>query len=153
MSKYEIRNKYEYKNPKLETNSNDRISKFQKGPMAELRDTKRYDLEDRTLRFALRVRAFVKKLPKTVANIEDSKQLVNASGSVGANYIEANEALSKKDFVMRIKICRKEAKESRYWLKLVNTNGDSGLEQEREELIQEATELMNIFGSILRKSE
>jgi len=54
---------------------------------------------------------------------------------------------------MRIKICRKEAKESRYWLKLVDANGDSGLEQERENLIQEATEIMNIFGSILRKSE
>ena len=95
----------------------------------------------------------MKKLPRHTANIEDSKQVVNAPGSVGANYIEANEALSKKDFVMRIKICRKEAKESRYWLKLVDTNGDSGLEQERDELIQEATELMNIFGSILRKSE
>ena len=130
-----------------------KIQNSQKGPMAETRDPKRYDLEDRTLRFALRVRAFVKKLPRTVANIEDSKQVVNASGSVGANYIEANEALSKKDFVMRIKICRKEAKESRYWLKLVDTNGDSGLEQERDELTQEATELMNIFGSILRKSE
>jgi four helix bundle protein len=121
--------------------------------MTETQNSKRYDLEERTLRFAQMVREFVKKLPRTVANIEDSKQVVNASGSVGANYIEANEALSKKDFVMRIKICRKEAKESRYWLKLVDTNGDSRLEQEREELMQEATELMNIFGSILRKSE
>ena len=114
---------------------------------------KQYDLEERTFRFDQRVREFVKKLPKTLANIEDSRQLVNASGSVGANYIEANEALSKKDFVMRIKICRKEAKESRYWLRLVDTNDDSKLELERGELIQEATELMNIFGSILRKSE
>lgn len=114
---------------------------------------KQYDLEERTFRFAQRVREFVKKLPKTLANIEDSKQLVNASGSVGANYIEANEALSKKDFVMRIKICRKEAKESRYWLRLVDTKGDSKLELERGELIQEATELMNIFGAILRKSK
>jgi four helix bundle protein len=96
---------------------------------------------------------FVKKLPKTTANIEDSRQLVNASGSVGANYIEANEALSKKDFVMRIKICRKESKESRYWLKLVDTNSDPNLERERDELILEATELMKIFGSILHKSE
>jgi hypothetical protein len=54
---------------------------------------------------------------------------------------------------MRIKICRKEAKESRYWLRLVDTKGDSKLELERGELIQEATELMNIFGSILRKSK
>jgi four helix bundle protein len=122
-------------------------------PMAEIKESKKYDLEERTFQFALKVRAFVKKLPKTLANIEDSRQLVDASGSVGANYIEANEAISKKDFIFRIKICRKEAKESRYWLKLVDTNNDSALEREREELIQEATELMNIFGSILRKSE
>jgi four helix bundle protein len=122
-------------------------------PGAENRGHKQYDLEERTFRFAQRVREFVKKLPKTLANIEDSRQLVDASGSVGANYIEANEALSKKDFVMRIKISRKEAKESRYWLRLVDTGNVSALEKERAELIQEATELMNIFGSILRKSE
>ena len=121
--------------------------------MAETKEPKHYDLEDRTLRFAQRVRAFVKKLPRTLANIEDSRQLVNASGSVGANYIEANEAISKKDFVFRIKICRKEVKESRYWLRLVDAGSDSALEKERAELIQEATELMNIFGAILRKSE
>lgn len=121
--------------------------------MAEKQNSKQYDLEERTFRFAQKVREFVKKLPKILANIEDSKQLVNASGSVGANYIEANEALSKKDFVMRIKICRKEAKESRYWLGLVDMKDNSKLEQERKELMQESTELMNIFGAILRKSE
>jgi four helix bundle protein len=112
-----------------------------------------YDLEDRTLAFAKRVRTFVKGLRKTLANIEDGKQLIKASGSVGANYIEANESLSKKDFIMRIKICRKEAKESRYWLKLIDTEDEKEQEQEREKLEKEATELMNIFGSILRKSE
>jgi four helix bundle protein len=121
--------------------------------MTETPNAKRYDLEDRTLQFAKRVRAFVKRLPKTVANIEDIKQLVKASGSVGANYIEANDSLSKKDFVMRIKISRKEAKESRYWLQLVDTDGDQALKEERTELAQEASELMNIFGSILHKSE
>lgn len=94
-----------------------------------------------------------KKIPKTLINIEDGKQLVKASGSVGANYIEANEALSRKDFVMRIKICRKEAKESRYWLKLIDTGSEMKSENEREYLEMEATELMNIFGSILRKTE
>jgi len=113
---------------------------------------KQYDLEERTLEFARRNRVFVKKLPRTVGNLEDGSQLVRSSGSVGANYIEANESLSKKDFVMRAKICRKEAKESRYWLRLVDTNGNEELEKERHELIQEATELMNIFGSIIRKS-
>jgi four helix bundle protein len=111
-----------------------------------------YDLEDRTLRFASDVRSFVKLLPRTIANVEDTKQLVRASGSVGANYIEANEALGKKDFVMRIKISRKEAKESRYFLRLLDADGNA-VEAERNRLIQEATELMNIFGAIFRKSQ
>ena len=103
--------------------------------------------------FAKDVRAFVKKLPKTIANIEDGKQLVKASGSVGSNYIEANEAISKKDFIFRIKICRKEAKESRYWLRLADTNKEQALEDDRNSLINESTELMNIFGAILQKSK
>ena len=81
---------------------------------------KQYDLEDRTELFAKNVRAFIKIVKKTISNIEDGKQVVRSSGSVGANYIEANEALSKKDFLMRIRICRKEAKESRYWLRLLD---------------------------------
>ena len=119
--------------------------------MTEKQNLKIYDLEDRTLAFAKNIRTFLKKLPKTTSNIEDGKQLTKASGSVGANYIEANEALSKKDFIMRIKICRKESKESRYWLRLVETNSDPTIEKERRSLEEEATELMNIFGSILRK--
>jgi four helix bundle protein len=95
----------------------------------------------------------VKKLSRTISNIEDGKQLVKASGSVGSNYIEANESLSKKDFIMRIKICRKESKESRYWLKLVDTNNAKEQERDRDTLITEATELMNIFGAILQKSQ
>jgi len=121
--------------------------------MTETQSSKQYDLEERTLKFAKRVRVFVKQLNKTIANMEDGKQLVKASGSVGANYIEANEALSKKDFVMRIKICRKEAKESRYWLKLIDTGGSAELEQERKELQDEANELTHIFGSIVTKSK
>lgn len=118
-----------------------------------IKQTKQYDLEERTLVFAQNCRIFVKKLPKTMGNYEDGSQLIRSSGSTGANYIEANEALSKKDFVMRIKICRKESKESKYWLTLVDTNGNKTLENERKELIQEATELMMIFSSIMRKSE
>jgi four helix bundle protein len=110
-------------------------------------------LEDRTFEFAKAVRVFVRKLKKDVANIEDSKQVVRSSGSVGANYIEANDSLSKKDFVMRIKICRKEAKESRYWLRLIETFEEEVLGSERQRLAGEAQELMNIFGAILRKSE
>jgi four helix bundle protein len=120
--------------------------------MIKEQNYKQFDLEDRTLAFAKRVRSFVKRMNKTIANIEDGKQLVRSSGSVGANYIEANEALSKKDFLMRIKICRKEAKESRYWLNLIDVNDDMEKEAERKELEKESTELTNIFGSILRKS-
>ncbi len=113
---------------------------------------KQYDLEDRTLKFAKDCRNFIKSIKRSIANIEDSKQLVRSSGSVGANYIEANEALSKKDFLMRIKICRKEVKESRYWLLLINNESNAEFETNGDELIQEATELMNIFGAIIIKS-
>lgn len=115
--------------------------------------SKKYDLEDRTLEFAKRVRAFVKQLGKCVSNTEDSKQVVRSSGSVGANYIEANEALSKKDFLMRAKICRKEAKESLYWLKLIDVNNNNDLERERKLLQTEASELTHIFGAIVTKSQ
>jgi four helix bundle protein len=115
---------------------------------------RKYDLEDRTENFAKRVRALIKLLKKTIANIEDGKQVVRSSGSVGANYIEANEALSKKDFLMRIRICRKEAKESRFWLRLLDIDDINALMQnERDHLVQESTELMKIFGAILQKSQ
>jgi len=109
------------------------------------------DLEERTALFAKNVRAFVRKLPKSIISIEDGRQVVRSSGSVGANYIEANESLGKKDFIMKIKICRKEAKESRYWLQLLEPSGGNE-ENERQALIKEATELMLIFSSIMRKS-
>lgn len=85
-----------------------------------MQNAKQYDLEKRTLQFAKDVRNLVKKVQKTISNIEDGKQLIRSSGSVGANYTEANESLSKKDFIMRIMICRKEAKESEYWLQLID---------------------------------
>ena len=113
-----------------------------------------YDLEERTFQFAKRVRIWVKKLPGSIANDEDARQLVKASGSVGANYIEANEALSKKDFVYRIRVCRKEAKESAYWIRLILESNDSGIdEKEGKSLYNEAVELKKIFSSIISKSE
>ena len=119
--------------------------------MSKIQNSKQYDLEERTLQFAKDIRIFIRKLPRVIGNIEDGRQLIRSSGSIGANYIEANEALSKKDFLMRIKICRKEAKESVYWLKLVEIGSNNSLEEEQRKLAQEATELMNIFGAILRK--
>jgi len=82
--------------------------------MTKKHNSKRYDLEERTLAFAKAVLRFVKKAPRSIENNEIIRQLVRSSGSVGANYIEANESLSKKDFAMRIKICRKESKETAY---------------------------------------
>jgi four helix bundle protein len=112
-----------------------------------------YELEEKTFQFAKAVRLFVRTLPKTIANIEDVKQLVKSSGSVGANYREANESLSKKDFAMRIKICRKESKESAYWLRLIHDTNDLKNADEAQRLIQEANELKKIFSSILGKSK
>ncbi len=111
--------------------------------MTKVPMTKTYDLADRTFKFAQACRIFVKELPRSLQTIEDGKQLVRSSGSVAANYIEANEALSRKDFVMRIKICRKEAKESILWLRLLEAD---------QKLVQEATELMKIFGAIIEKA-
>ena len=112
--------------------------------------TKQYDLEDRTLKFSKDVIRLVNNSPGSLSNNEISKQLVRSAGSVGANYIEANESISKKDFVYRIKICRKESKESRYWLNLILTN--ESIEDERKRLVQESTELMKIFGAIITKA-
>jgi len=109
------------------------------------------DLEERTFLFAQSIRVFVKALPRTMGNAEDVRQLIRASGSVAANWIEANEALSKKDFLLRVKICRKEAKESRLFLRLIETIPASVSAQ--DELANEARELMVIFSAIISKND
>jgi len=115
-------------------------------------DAKPRDLEDRTFRFAESGRAFVKQLPRIIANTEDVRQLVRASGSVAANWIEADEALSKKDFLMRVKICRKEAKESRLFLRLLDAGLAKNATGSRDNLAKEARELTLIFSAIISKS-
>lgn len=110
----------------------------------------KYDLEERTQLFALKCRNFINRIPRTITNIEYGTQLARSSASPGANYIEANESLSKKDFIMRIKICRKEAKESAYWLRLIESK--VGDKNEQQVLIDEATQLVKIFNAILVKS-
>ena len=112
-----------------------------------------YDLEERTALFAERIRDFCLKLPKNVANAEYVRQLIRAGSSPGANYIEANESIGDKDFKMKIKTCRRESKESSYWLRLLLTNGSDEQESERMYLRQEAKELTLIFTAILRKRE
>jgi four helix bundle protein len=131
------------------TNLETRNSK--QAPSSKSSNLKRYDLEDRTLAFAKEVRLFLGAIPKTYLNMEDGKQLLRSSGSVGANYREANDSLSKKDFLMRIKISRKEAKETVYWLELIVI--PDLYDQHRRKLLIEATELMKIMGAIVRKTE
>jgi four helix bundle protein len=111
---------------------------------------KSYDLEERTLEFAVSVRKYLKVLPKTVANIEDSKQAVRSSGSIGSNYIEANEKLGPKDLRFRLRIARKEAKETVYWLRIIKKSND--IESENlSQLIQEGQELRKILSAIIKK--
>ncbi len=109
-----------------------------------------FDLEERTLKFAKAVIRLCKQFPYKVINNEIIAQLIRSSGSVGANYREVNDALSKKDFNHRIKITRKEAKESHYWLELLQ---EANPEQKKEisTHLTEAIELKKIFSSIVDK--
>jgi four helix bundle protein len=112
---------------------------------------KKYDLEERTALFAERVRNFCLKLSKNIVNTEYLPQLIRAGSSPGANYIEANESIGDRDFKMKIKTCRRESKESAYWLRLVVTDGSKEMEDERNYLRQEAKEFILIFTAILKK--
>ena len=114
-------------------------------------DKTSYDLEERTLAFAKRSIRFSKEIVRTIPHVEITKQFIRAVGSVGANYIEANESVSRREFAVKIATCKKEVKESRYWLKLMDLTLDWEC-QERESLIREATELLKIFAAILLKS-
>ncbi len=110
------------------------------------------DLEEKAFQFSKAVRLFARTLPKTVANLEDEKQLVSASGCAGANYIEASEALSNKDFIVRAKISRKKVKESRYWLRLINETNELPNAKEAQVLMKEADELETMLSSIIDRS-
>ncbi len=93
--------------------------------MTKTTQIKQYDLEERTFEFSKSVLSLCKDLLKNPINFKLADQVIRSSGSVGANYIETNEAVSKKDFYHRIKICRKETKETRYWLNLlIESNQD-----------------------------
>ena len=107
-----------------------------------------YNLEERTKKFAENIIKFAKKIPKTVINLPMIGQLINAGTSVGANYHEANGASSKKDFKNKIYICKKEAKETKYWLELIII-ANPELKEEGLILIQESHELILIFSKII----
>lgn len=112
---------------------------------------KPFNLKKRTYLFARDCRLFVQKLSKTISNIEDIKQLVRSSGSIGANYIEANEKLGDKDFLFRSKIARKEAKESKYWIRLLQDLNPESIDFSTP-LYDEADELRKILSAIITKS-
>ena len=109
------------------------------------------DLFDRSKRYARAAREFFRQAPKTVANREYERQGIRSSGSVAANYIESREALSKRDAAHRIRICRKESKETKLWVELTETGKNSTLEQEQQRLMRESDELIRIFTSIVTK--
>ena len=113
---------------------------------------KPYDLEERTLQFAKGIIRLCQKLAKDTINFKLIGQLVSASGSVGANYREANEKLSKKDFLHRMKITRKECKEATYWLELLK-EANPKFKEEINAFIKESQELRNIFTAIIDKSK
>jgi len=112
---------------------------------------KPYNLEERTFLFAKECRIYIKSLVKTTSNIEDGKQLVRSSGSDGANYIEANEKLGEKDLLFRLKISRKEAKESKFWLRLLHElNPDQ--KTLSDSLLYGVEELRKILSAIITKT-
>ncbi len=114
---------------------------------------KLFDLAERTALYAENIRDFCMELPKNPANNIYLSQLIRSGSSPAANYIEANEGIGEKDFIMKIKTCRREAKESALWLRLILTGGNPILEEKRNSLKQEARELVLIFSAILKKRE
>lgn len=120
--------------------------------MDKIQKTKIYDLEERTLEYGKRVIHLCRSLPKDTVNNIISNQLIRSGTSMGANYREANETTTKKDFSFRMRICRKEAKETVYWLQLV-IEANPDLEKRVTPLLQETTELVKIFAAIIEKSK
>lgn len=112
-------------------------------------------LQNRLLKFAQRSRILTTKLPKNSYNIIYSNQLNRSSSSPGANYIEALEGSSTKEFILKLKICRKETKESNYWLILIQTSNEDLLwvKKEAEELTKEGEELIKIFTASIITAE
>lgn len=119
-------------------------------PAAVEHAEKPYDLDERTALFGEAVVRFCKALSKDTVNLRLVDQLTRSATSVGANYLEAEDAISRKDFAHRIALCRKEAKESKHWLRMIAAAEPNQRDQARQ-LWQEAKELNLIFGSILRK--
>ena len=110
----------------------------------------KFDLEERTARFGESVIAFAKKIPRNPVTLPLISQLVRSGTSVGANYCEADDAVSKKEFRNKIGTCKKEARETKYWLRMIG-GAEPDMKEVARVLWQEAKELHLIFASILRK--
>lgn len=108
----------------------------------------KYDLEERTAKFAESVIEIVKRLSVTPVNKRIIEQLVGSSGSIGANYNEANEGESKKDFYHKIQIAKKEIKETQHWLRLL-ASAEPEIKEDLKDLWSEVHELLLIFSKIL----
>lgn len=115
-------------------------------------DTKPYDLEERTFQFALSVRLFFRQHKWDPVSWSDVKQVLRSSGSVAANFVEANEGISPDDNIYRLRLCKKEAKESGLWLRLIEETNPVHPEQTSQfnRLKQETGELVKIFATIIR---
>jgi four helix bundle protein len=111
----------------------------------------RDDLVERTERFANDVRKWVRTLPRTISNAEDVKQLVRSSGSVAANQIEADNALGDQDRLMKFRICRKEARESGLWIRLLDSGAGEALQREKDRLNDESAQLVKIYSVIINR--
>lgn len=111
-----------------------------------------YNLEDRTLIFSKNIIAICKRIPKNSINLPLINQIMRSATSIGANYREANDGLGKKDFILRLRIARKEAKETSYWLELL-LDANLEFESDLKILIKECIELRNILSSIITKSK
>jgi four helix bundle protein len=111
-------------------------------------NTKKYDLIERTTKFAKNIIIFANKIPKSIVNNPIISQLVRAGTSVGANYREADDAESRTDFRHKIAICKKEARETKYWLEMVGEAAPS-LNEKTKPLAAEAKELNLIFNAII----
>ncbi|MCX6718793.1 MAG: four helix bundle protein [Candidatus Taylorbacteria bacterium] len=113
--------------------------------------SKDYDLEERTAKFGETIIRFVKQIPQDAINRRIISQIVASAGSVGANYCEANEGESKKDFIHKISICKKEIKETKHWLRLLASSNPE-YKSDLRNLYKEAHELLLIFSKIIRSS-
>jgi len=114
--------------------------------------TKKYDLEERTAIFGEKIIKFAKTIPQSPINNSLISQVVRSGTSIGANYVEADAAESKKDFKHKISICKKESKETKHWLRMIAKANPTKLEESRI-LWKEGHEFTLIFSAILRPKE